>query len=246
MKEDLKPGLLFFDSAPVEYETARDYPDWVVVEMITGKKCPDNIDIVSLSKMTQSEMGNALGLNWNQSKKLSAALVLGERLVSRSIQRDKEVGHPQRIYEIFSRRLNDSKKEGFYILTLDQKHHLLDIHRISEGSLTMTLVHPRETFSPAIRDSAAAIIACHNHPSGSPEPSIDDEKLTIRLIECGHLLGIRVVDHVVIGRDGYVSLKDRGLFRQYEESQSIAAESSAQGFQEEISPEKTSRSMGLK
>jgi len=245
MREDLKPGLLFFNSDPVEHETPRDYPDWVVIEMITGKKCPDTIDILSLSKMSQTEMGNALGLNWNQSKKLSAALVLGERLVGRSMQRDSEVSSARNIYEIFSRRLNQAKKESFHIVSLDQKHHILDIHRISEGSLTMTLVHPREAFKPAIQDSAAGIIFCHNHPSGNPEPSVDDEKLTIRLIECGELLGIRVVDHVVVGRDGYVSLRERGFFRQYEESGSIAAESPAYGFRENP-PDKTSKSMGLK
>ena len=74
----------------------------------------------------------------------------------------------------------------------------------------MTPVHPREAFSPAIRESAAAVIFVHNHPSGDPEPSPDDWSLTARLVECGRLLGIRVLDHVVVGDHAFVSLRDRG------------------------------------
>lgn len=74
----------------------------------------------------------------------------------------------------------------------------------------MTLVHPREAFQPAIRDSAAAVLFVHNHPSGDPEPSSDDWSLTERLKECGELLGIRVLDHVVLGDHAWVSLEERG------------------------------------
>ena len=108
--------------------------------------------------------------------------------------------------------MRDEKRESFWALLLDTRHRLQNAVRISEGSLTMTLVHPREAFSPALRESAAAVLFVHNHPSGDPEPSKDDWALTVRLIECGEILGIRVLDHVVLGDHAYVSLRDRGAF----------------------------------
>jgi len=120
--------------------------------------------------------------------------------------------------------MKDAKKEGFYAVTLDQKHQVIDLHRISEGTLSMCPVHPREAFKPVIRDSAAAVIFLHNHPSGNPEPSKDDHLLTTRLAEAGSLMGIRVLDHVVIGDGAFVSLRDRGAFRE-EPGMSQVAES---------------------
>lgn len=107
----------------------------------------------------------------------------------------------------------------------------------------MTLVHPREVFNPMIRDSAAAVIFLHNHPSGNPEPSVDDYNLTVRLAEAGKILGIRVMDHVVIGDGAFVSLRDRGAFRE-ESGMSQAAENygcrEAPKSREEVPEEKVS------
>lgn len=82
---------------------------------------------------------------------------------------------------------------------------------VSQGSLTASVVHPREVFNPAIRDSAAAVICVHNHPSGDPQPSQEDRVLTRRLAEAGRLLGIQVLDHIIIGRQAYMSFADEGL-----------------------------------
>ena len=82
---------------------------------------------------------------------------------------------------------------------------------ISEGILTASLVHPREVFAPAIREAASALLLVHNHPSGDPEPSPEDLEITRRLVAAGELVGIRVVDHVVIGEGCYVSFLERGL-----------------------------------
>lgn len=140
--------------------------------------------------------------------------------------------------------MKDAKKEGFYAVTVDQKHQVIDLHRISEGTLSMCPVHPREAFSPIIRDSAAAVIFLHNHPSGNPEPSQDDYSLTMRLSESGKLLGIRVLDHVVIGDGDFVSLRDRGAIRDEIGMESRAAESyggrEAPKSREELPEEKVS------
>ena len=96
-------------------------------------------------------------------------------------------------------------------LLLDGKNRVIREVRISEGSLNQSIVHPREVFNPAVRESAAAVILVHNHPTGDPTPSREDLDLTRRLKEAGELMGIRVLDHVIIGDGSYVSLADRGV-----------------------------------
>ncbi len=93
-------------------------------------------------------------------------------------------------------------QETFHVLTLDQKNAVIDRHMVALGSLTGALVHPREVFRLALLDCAAAVAFVHNHPSGNPMPSKDDIELTARLTEVAKLLGIRVLDHVIIGREG--------------------------------------------
>ncbi len=214
-----------FESEALSPSTLRDEPDWALVERITGKKCPENVNLRTLSRMTQTELKETLGLTDFQGKKLGAALVLGERLANEPVERGMEVRNGEAVFRIFRGQMKDAKKEGFYAVTVDQKHRVIDLHRISEGTLSMTPVHPREAFNPIIRDSAAAVVFLHNHPSGNPEPSRDDYLLTDRLAEAGKLLGIRVLDHVVIGDGDFVSLRDRGAIREERGLESQAAES---------------------
>ena len=106
--------------------------------------------------------------------------------------------------------LIDKQKEHFVALLLDNRHHLIRLSPIAVGSLSATLVHPRELFKEAIAASAAAVIIAHNHPSGDPTPSSHDLELTTRLIEAGTLLGIEVLDHLIIATNGVVSLRALG------------------------------------
>jgi DNA repair protein RadC len=109
--------------------------------------------------------------------------------------------------------LADYDREAFVILLLDTKNRLIGINLVSVGTLTASLVHPREVFKPAITASASAVIGIHNHPSGDPSPSREDADLTRRLWEAGKLLGIRFLDHVIIGDPGrYYSFCDQGEF----------------------------------
>ncbi len=109
--------------------------------------------------------------------------------------------------------LADVDREHFVVLMLDQKNKVIGIHTVSVGSLTASVVHPREVFKPAILSNCAALILAHNHPSGQPQPSQEDRVLTVRLVAAGKLLGISILDHVIIG-DGtsaYFSFADEGL-----------------------------------
>lgn len=116
------------------------------------------------------------------------------------------------VYAHFCERLGGACHEEFYAVLLDNKNRKLRDIRISEGSLTSSIVHPREVYMPVIRESAAAVIFVHNHPSGDPTPSKEDLEITRRLREVGDLIGVRVLDHVVIGKGRYVSFVDDGYW----------------------------------
>jgi DNA repair protein RadC len=96
------------------------------------------------------------------------------------------------------------------LLMFDGKNRLLKEITVSTGSLSLNVVHPREVFKPAVRESAASVILLHNHPSGDPAPSPEDRELTRRLVKAGRIMGIKVLDHIVLGDGGYISFADQG------------------------------------
>ena len=116
---------------------------------------------------------------------------------------------PHDVYE-FMKELKDFDRERFYAICLDTRHQVVHCEEISSGSAERTVAHPRDVFKSAILSSSTGIILTHNHPSGDPAPSPDDYDVTERLYECGDLLGIEVLDHVIIGRDEYFSFRDSG------------------------------------
>lgn len=113
--------------------------------------------------------------------------------------------------------LDGADREYFLVLLLDAKHRVNVLNVVAIGSLNLTLVHPREVFKPAVAGNACRIILGHNHPSGDPTPSREDIDLTRRLVKAGEMLGIKVLDHVIVGDEGHVSLAERGLIPQERE-----------------------------
>jgi DNA repair protein RadC len=111
----------------------------------------------------------------------------------------------------FLEDMRDLAQEAFCVLTLNTKNRVIKRHLISLGTLSSTLVHPREVFRPAITDGAASILVAHNHPSGDPSPSGDDLRITKKLIEAGKQIEIAVLDHLIIGDGQILSLKETGL-----------------------------------
>ena len=147
--------------------------------------------------------------------KAAEILALGElarRFAATSLSPGPRFTSSREVFAHFHERLRDRKKEVFLTLLLDSKNRVLREIQVSEGSLNASIVHPREVFQPVIRESAAAVLFVHNHPSGDPAPSREDLELTSRLRDAGALMGVRVLDHIIIGSDRYVSLADRGLF----------------------------------
>jgi DNA repair protein RadC len=165
------------------------------------------LDAASIAELCQMK-----GIGPAKATTIKAALELGKRLSGELPQRKFKVSAPQDLVSYFQPRLQHLRKEVFKAILLDTKHQMLKHITVSEGSLSASLVHPREAFLPAIRESAAAVIFLHNHPSGDPTPSAEDRELTQRLAEVGRLVGINVLDHIIIGTGspGYVSFRDAG------------------------------------
>jgi DNA repair protein RadC len=141
---------------------------------------------------------------------LRAALELGRRATAEPLRAGRPLRDAAAVHAHFRGRLPQLDREVFYALLVDGKNRVQGEVLVSEGSLTAALVHPREVFAPAIRASAAALVLAHNHPSGDPTPSAEDRAITERLRQVGELVGIRVLDHVVIGRGCWVSLAEEG------------------------------------
>ena len=127
---------------------------------------------------------------------------------------NKSIDAPEKVADVAINvlELHEQAEESFYIFTLDTKNQINGIFEVSRGSLNASIVHPREVFKRALLQNANSIILLHNHPSGDPTPSKEDINITNRLIESGDLLGIRVLDHIIIGdENNYISLKRENL-----------------------------------
>ncbi len=169
-------------------------------------------DLSAISNATVAELCEAPGIGPAKACEIKAAFELGRRRLQKEdgpLQR-KQFRCSEDVASFYIPRLADKKREQFQVLLLDRKNRFLRDVMVSQGSLDASVVHPREVFNPAIRDSAAAIICVHNHPSGDPQPSPEDRALTRRLLEVGETIGIPVLDHIIVGRNDHVSFKDEG------------------------------------
>jgi DNA repair protein RadC len=130
--------------------------------------------------------------------------------VAQYLQADRRYTAPAQVAEIFS-FLHNEVKEHFFTVHLDGKNRILCLDLVSIGSLNQAIVHPREVFKTSLITSAAALLLVHNHPTGDPTPSAEDIAITRRLKEAGEIIGIKVLDHVIVGTEGYLSFVERGL-----------------------------------
>lgn len=154
------------------------------------------------------ELQNTFGLGAAKACEIVACFELGRRMLKG--KKTNLILTPDQVWENL-KEIRDNKKEHFVVFYLDTRNQEIQREIISVGTLNASLVHPREVFEPAIRVSAAQIIVAHNHPSGNPEPSDDDLQITQRLKEAGKILGIEVLDHVIVTKKGFVSLKEKML-----------------------------------
>jgi DNA repair protein RadC len=148
---------------------------------------------------------------------IMAGLELGKRLsqqgrAKKSLGRMSNTGDAVKFCKShFARLANEGVKEEFHVVLLDQKHHLIKTSQITVGLSNKSLVHPREVFKPAIQESASALILVHNHPSGDPTPSQEDRTITEDLKSAADLLGLRLLDHIILGKDRVLSMAEEKI-----------------------------------
>ncbi len=166
-----------------------------------------------LNQASPEEIRRRGRVSRKQAAALSAALALGRRVCSSPLQAGQRFANSRDLFQRYRAQFFAASKEYFISLHLNSKNQLIREVLISIGSLSTSVVHPREVFAPAVRDSTAAVIFIHNHPSGDPAPSREDRECTQRLLRAGKILGIRVLDHVVLGHEDYFSFADAGLLQ---------------------------------
>ena len=170
-------------------------------------------NIGDLGKADVRELTAIDGIGTAKACSIVAALELSKRLMSgRVLESTGRLTSCKDVAELLTREMMYENREIFMAINLNIKMKVESKTIISIGCLDSTLVHPREVFAQAIKRGAAAVIVAHNHPSGDPEPSEEDVAVTLRLLEASHIVGIRLVDHVIIGNGRYSSMRDMGYF----------------------------------
>jgi len=165
----------------------------------------------NIAGRTPFELMQVPGVGPSRAARLVASFGLVRALAEERLPRGAPFRASQDVFDRFGPMLRDQKREEFYSVLLDGKNRVIKEDRVSMGSLTASIVHPREVFNTAVRESADAVVFVHNHPSGDPEPSAEDIEITERLVDVGRLLGIRVLDHIIVGDGCYVSFHEKGL-----------------------------------
>ena len=171
----------------------------------------DKAGISYLAESSVQELMSISGIGQSKAARIMAAVELGKRISTAPRVKRMGVESSDDIARMFIEDMRYEKREVFKALLLNPRGEIISIETVSVGELTSTLVHPREVFSQAVKKSAAGIVFVHNHPSGNPEPSQEDIKTTERLVACGKLLGIVVIDHIVIGDGRYCSMQSLDL-----------------------------------
>lgn len=165
----------------------------------------------SLVDMSKDQLTEIRGIGDAKALQILAGIELGRRIAKSTFSERITIRSPKDIANLMSEELRYLQKEHFVCLFLNTKNHVLAQETLSMGSLNASIVHPREVFRAAIKRSSASIVCVHNHPSGDPTPSPEDIQLTHRLVEAGTIIGIEVLDHVIIGDQRFISLKEEGF-----------------------------------
>lgn len=168
-------------------------------------------NLKELSNTNVSKLRMIYGISDAKACQIVSCFELGRRAENFKEEEKWKIKSSLDVYDLIRGRTDGIKKEVFFGIHLNTKNFLLKCEEISVGSLSANIVHPREVFKSAVEISAAGIILAHNHPSGDPSPSEEDVKLTKRLAEAGEVMGIKVLDHVIIGDKKFVSLKEQGV-----------------------------------
>lgn len=219
--EDEKPYVRMLKNGPEVLTPAQ----LLAVLLWTGRRGKNVLDLAmdvlvqhgdfrDIAGATLHELCSTKGIGLTRAAQIKAALEIGKRLASYPLSKRRRILSSKDVYAIYQHYFpyfQYAKKEVFKLLMLDGKNRIFVDYLVSEGCLTSSLVHPREVYIQAIKNSAASVIFLHNHPSGDATPSPEDIEITKRLVVAGELLGIKVLDHIIIGEKEYISFADKGL-----------------------------------
>lgn len=173
-----------------------------LAQKILGKYSLENLQDLSVNQLKA-----IAGIGEAKALQVIALAEIGKRLNSAKKQK-KRIKKPQDVYEHMKENVKNLKQEHFFVLSLDTKNKILAEKIIAIGTLNAALLHPREIFKEAIKNSANSIIIVHNHPTGDPEPSNEDIKITEDIMKAAELIGINVLDHIILGDSSYWSYKE--------------------------------------
>lgn len=176
--------------------------------------------LTALARASVSDLSNLPGIGKVKGQMIKASMELAQRLTRESVGESPLVTSPEQAAAVLRERARVLQTEVFWALMLDAKNRLIGVpQKISEGTLTSSLVHPRELFKKALEMSCASVVLAHNHPSGDPAPSSQDISVTKQLIAAGEVMGIRVVDHIILGQrrshqsTDFLSIREAGLVK---------------------------------
>ena len=169
------------------------------------------VSLNDIQEASSQELQKIVGLGKIGALKVLAALNISRRVISSSLKPGVLLAGSRQVFNHYRHTLGMEEKEHFYALLLNSKHKIISEELISVGSLNMSICHPRELFSVAIRKLAESIILVHNHPSQEPEPSREDLSVTHRMVEVGKMVGIEILDHLIVCRESYISLAEQHL-----------------------------------
>ena len=168
-------------------------------------------NLKNLINTSFDELVSVSGVGISKAAQIIAVFELGKRALSAQNGNNTRFRCSEEVANYYIPLMKDLKKEQFKVILLDIKNRIIKDILISQGSLTASIVHPREVLKPAIQASAASVIFIHNHPSGDPEPSTDDIEITNRLSRSCSIMGINLLDHIIVAENGYYSFKQKEL-----------------------------------
>jgi DNA repair protein RadC len=167
--------------------------------------------VKAISEATIEELSKIKGIGTAKAAQLKAAFALAKRQDLEQEFPDYEINSPEVAANIIRVTIKDMAKEHFKLIILNTRNRIIGVLDISTGTLNASLVHPREVFKEAITRSASSVVVAHNHPSGDTQPSEEDIRITRRLVEAGKIMGIEVLDHIIVTRNSFLSLKAKGF-----------------------------------
>lgn len=168
--------------------------------MMTAQKLLSHFgSIDSLLMSSLEDLQQIKGIGIAKASQIVACLEISRRLSNGVSQKSMKCTSPEEVYKLLNNKVGHYKKEHFVLMSLNTRNNVLGIDSISIGTLNASLVHPREMFEIAFRRHASAVIIAHNHPSGDPDPSDEDIRVTKKLMDAGKLLGVQVLDHIIVG-----------------------------------------------